>query len=129
MSPRDAVRGLAIGRIVLGVSLLLFPRLVGRLSIGPDADSAAVTVLSRALGARDAVVGGMMLHTLQNPQVAQRWIKTSAALDAVDCTAAFLARDGLPPSRRALFYALAGGSAVAHTVLAPRLPGDAIAST
>ena len=125
MSPRDAVRGLAIGRIVLGVSLLLFPRLVGRLSIGPDADTAAVTVLSRALGARDAVMGGMLLHTLQNPQVAQRWIKTCGALDTIDMTAAFLARDGLPPSRRVLFYALAGGSAVAHTALAPRIADEA----
>jgi hypothetical protein len=121
LSPRDAVRGLAIGRIVIGVALVLFPRLAGRLSIGDDGARTSVTVMGRALGIRDAVLGGMLLHTLSNPQVAQRWISTCGAIDAVDFTAAFLARDGLPAGKRLAFYAIAGGSAAAHTALAPRV--------
>lgn len=121
MSPRDAVRGLAIGRIAIGVAMLLFPRFSGRASIGPDGGRTSVTVLGRALGARDAVFGGMLLHTLSNPDVARRWTYTVGAIDAIDCSAAFLARRDLPPSRRLLFYLMAGGSAAAHTALAPRL--------
>jgi hypothetical protein len=121
LRPRGVLRGLAIGRIAIGVALLLFPRFAGRLSIGDDGGRTAVTVLGRALGARDAVFGGMLLHTLSNPQVARRWTSTLGVVDAVDCTAAFLARDGLSPSNRTMFYAVAGGSAAAHLALAQRL--------
>ena len=124
MSPRDALRGLAIGRIAIGVAMLLFPRFAGRLSIGGDGARTSVTVIGRALGARDAVFGGMLLHTLSNPQVGRRWASTLGAVDAVDCTAAFLARDGLSPSNRFFFYAVAGGSAAAHLALAQRLEED-----
>jgi hypothetical protein len=117
VQPRDAVRLLAFGRIALGASLLIAPRRVGALSIGPDADSGPVSVFSRALGARDALLGGMALHTVDTPQVAQRWVRACGAMDAVDFAAA-LAAPGLPPSRRLLFGVLAGGSAVAHGVLA-----------
>ena len=121
MRPADAVRALAVGRIAIGVTMLLFPRLAGRLSIGEDGGRPAVTVISRALGVRDAVFGGMLLHTLSSPQVARRWASALGAVDAVDCTAAFLARDALPRRLRLMFYLVAGGSAVAHAVLAPRL--------
>jgi hypothetical protein len=124
LSPRDAVRGLAIGRIAIGVASLLFPRLAGRLSVGPDGGSDAVTVMMRALGVRDAVLGGMTLHTLGNAQVARRWISTCGAIDAVDCAAAFAARRALPPSARMAFYVIAGGSAVAHAALSQRIADE-----
>ena len=128
MSPHDAVRGLAIGRIAIGVALVLFPRFVGRRMVGDDGARTAVTVLSRALGIRDAVLGGMLLHTLSNPQVAKRWISTCGAVDAVDLTAAFLARDGLPGRLRLMFYLVAGGSAAAHTALAQQLDAEPAAA-
>ena len=128
MSPRDAVRFLAMGRIAIGVASLLFPRLAGRLSVGPDGDSGAVTVVMRALGVRDAVLGAMTLHTLGNAQVARRWISTCGAIDAVDCAAAFAARRSLPPSTRLAFYVVAGGSAAAHAALSPKIQDDAPAA-
>jgi hypothetical protein len=128
VSPRDALRALAFGRIAMGVAALLFPRFAGRASVGSDGGSDAVTVVMRALGARDAVLGGMLLHTLGNAQVARRWVSTVGAIDAVDCTAAFLARDALPGSRRLFFYAVAGGSAAAHAALAQRLEDEPAAA-
>jgi len=128
LSPRDAIRGLAIGRIVMGVAMVLFPRPAGRLSVGADGGSRAVTVPMRALGARDAVFGGMVLHTLGNAQVARRWVSTVGAIDAVDCAAAFAARGALSRSKRLMFYAVAGGSAAVHLALAPKLEDDAPAA-
>jgi hypothetical protein len=116
VQPRDAVRLLAFGRIALGASLLIAPRRVGALSIGPDADSGPVSVFSRALGARDALLGGMALHTVDTPQVAQRWVGACGAMDAIDFAAA-MGASRLPASRRLLFGVLAGGSAVAHAAL------------
>ena len=117
MSPRDAVRALAIGRIVLGLALLLAPRLAGRLAVGPDADSAGASVIARALGIRDAIFGGMVLHTADHPQVGQRWLTACAVADAVDASAVLAARRDLPVSKALPFFLVAGGSAVAHTVL------------
>ncbi len=117
MSPRDAVRALAVGRIVLGLSLLFAPRLAGRLAVGADADSAGASVIARALGIRDAIFGGMVLHTADHPQVGQRWLTACAVADAVDASAVLAARRDLPASKALPFFLVAGGSAVAHTVL------------
>ena len=121
MSPRDLVRALAASRIAVGVALLLAPRRIGRLFWGPDADTPAASVAGRAAGARDALIGGMVLHTADNPQVARRWIASVAAIDAVDGLAAFAARDGLPRTRGWAFVVLALGSAVQHALLSQKM--------
>ena len=121
MSPRDAVRGLAIARIVVGAALLLAPRWAGRRFLGDTVDTAGGSVLGRALGARDAVLGGMLLHTLDNPQVARRWTATCGGVDAVDFFAVVSAGSGIPFSKRFSFMLVAGGSAVAHGVLSRQI--------
>ena len=115
MGSRDTVRALAIGRIVLGASLVLAPRRVASGWVGSDADTGAASV-GRALGARDVVLGGMLLHILDNPQVAQRWTATCGAVDAVDGLALLAARREIP-TVRGLAWASALGSAVGHFAL------------
>jgi hypothetical protein len=117
VNPRDAVRALAFGRIAIGVALVLFPRLVGRLMLGEGADNAAASVAGRALGIRDAVLGGMLLHTVDHPEVGRRWIATCGAVDAVDAFAAWRAGDEIPTGKRRVFLFIAGGSAIDHLVL------------
>jgi hypothetical protein len=117
VKPRDAVRALAFGRIVIGVALLLAPRRVGRLMLGPGADNAAASVAGRALGIRDTVLGFLTIHTLDRPQVAQRMVATCGVVDAIDFVAARAARDELPGFRAKLFQFVAGGSAIDHFVL------------
>ncbi len=117
MAPRDAARALAIGRIVLGVLLVLAPRRAAAGWVGADALTPGASVIARALGIRDAIFGGMVLHTVDHPQVGKRWLGACAVADAVDAAAAFAVRDELPPVRGKLGLLLAGGSAVAHAAL------------
>jgi hypothetical protein len=67
---------------------------------------------------RDAIFGGMVLHTVDHPQVGKRWLAACAVADGVDFAAAFAVRDELPPVRGKLGMLVAGGAAVAHAALA-----------
>jgi len=96
MSPRDVARLIAAGRIAIGAGLVLAPRLSTRPWIGEDAGRPGAKVLARAMGARDLVIGAIALHTLGNAQVAPRWQKAGAAVDAVDLAATLAARRELP---------------------------------
>jgi hypothetical protein len=107
--------------VAFGAIALIAPRFAGRAAVGIDADNAGASVLTRALGARDAVLGGMLLHVLDTPQVAQRWIATCGVVDLVDGSAVLAARRELPASKAAPFLAIALGSAVAHLVLSRRV--------
>ena len=125
MEPRDAVRALAVTRIAFGAGMVLAPGLAAGPFLGADAATPGATVIGRALGARDALMGAMVLHTADNPTVAKRWISSCAAIDVVDGVAALVARDGLPRVRGAAFVAIALGSAVAHGLLAQSVAGAA----
>ena len=50
--------------------------LAARVWIGPDAGRPGTTVIARAHGIREAVVGAIGLHTIDNPQVGPRWQRT-----------------------------------------------------
>lgn len=121
MAPRDAIRILAFGRIAIGVSTLMFPRLAMGSWVGRQAHTAAMSVAGRALGVRDAIFGGMLLHTLDHPQVAQRWAATCGACDVVDGVAALNVRSELPPVRGLAGTLLALGSGAAHLALSRQL--------
>ncbi|HEX8205674.1 MAG TPA: hypothetical protein VF587_06430, partial [Solirubrobacteraceae bacterium] len=94
--PRDAARLLAVGRIVIGAALVLAPKRAGAGWIGDAAERDETTVLARALGVRDVLLGAMVLHTVDHPDVAPRWLSATAACDAVDFAAGVAARDSLP---------------------------------
>ena len=121
MSPRDLARALGFSRIAFGGGLLAAPRGSAALFLGTDATTPAATVLSRAAGVRDAILGGMILHTVDNPQVARRWLTACAVADLVDGLAALSARDGLPKVRGAAFAALGLSATVGHAVVARQL--------
>ena len=134
MSPRAAVRALAFGRIAIGLALVLAPRRAAAGWIGSDADRPGASLLARALGIRDAIFGGMVLHTVDHPQVGRRWLAACAVADAVDFTAALSVRGDLPPVRGTMGMLVAGSSAAAHAALAQAVasPGgleDVAAST
>ena len=121
MAPRGVAKTLALGRVAIGAALVVAPRIAARPWIGPDADRDPVTVLARALGVRDLVLGLMALHTLDRPEVAARWQRTLAVCDLVDLGASAVARDALAPSALAGVGAVAGGAAAAELWLAGRL--------
>ncbi len=114
MSPRDVARVLAGGRIAIGAGLLAVPRISLAMWIGRDAADRAVAPVGRALGIREVVLGAMLLHTLDRPQVGARWLRALAACDGVDLLATIAARRALPAYRRPLIAALAGAAAAAQ---------------
>ena len=118
MDPRDAARLVAAGRIAIGAACVIAPRTAGATWIGPDARRPGATVFARALGARDVLLGAMVLHTVDRPDVGPRWLASTAACDAVDFAAAAAVRDDLPRVRGVLGMALAGGASVAGFALA-----------
>jgi hypothetical protein len=111
MEPRDVARVYAAGRVAIGAVALLAPRAVGRAWLGAAGATPAGGVAMRALGVRDLVLGGIALHTLDHPDVAPRWQRTCAAVDAVDFAATAAARSALPPVGSALVMAMAAGGA------------------
>jgi hypothetical protein len=89
-----AGRAIAAGRIAAGVALLAAP---GRISrgwvgdLGPGGET-----LTRCVGVRDLIMGGIALHTIGHPQVGPRWVATSAVADLVDGAASLAAGRALP---------------------------------
>ena len=121
MKPRDGARALHAGRIAFGVGLMLAPRLTAGAWIGARNITPGVTVLARALGARDALMGALALHTLDHEQVGPRYLASMAAVDAVDAAAALAVLPHLPRGRGTLGVLVAGGSAAAGVALSQAL--------
>ena len=90
----SAGRFIAAGRIAAGLALLLAPGRTSRAWIGDHGP--AGEALTRCVGIRDLVMGGIALHTVDHPQVGPRWVATCALADAVDAGASFAARRALP---------------------------------
>jgi hypothetical protein len=89
-----AGRAIAAGRIATGLGLMLAPRPIAKAwigDLGPGAEA-----VTRALGARDLVMGAITLHTIDHPQVGPRWVATCALTDLVDGAATWAARGALP---------------------------------
>ena len=89
-------RVIAAGRIAAGLALLLAPGRTSRAWVGDHGP--AGEALTRCVGIRDLVMGGIALHTVDHPQVGPRWVATCALADAVDAGASYAARRALPPS-------------------------------
>ncbi len=88
-------RVIAAGRIAAGLALLLAPGRTSRAWVGDHGP--AGEALTRCVGIRDLVMGGIALHTVDHPQVGPRWVATCALADAVDAGASYAARRALPP--------------------------------
>jgi hypothetical protein len=98
MSPREYARVLNVGRIALGLSLLLAPRLSARAWIGADAARPGTAAVARAHGVRDAVLGVIALQTIDDPLYGPRCQRLAGLCDAVDLGATVAARRSLPPT-------------------------------
>ena len=90
-----AGRAIAAGRVAAGFALLLAPGRTSRAWVGDQGP--AGEALTRCVGVRDLVMGGIALHTVDHPQVGPRWVATCALADAVDAGASYAARRALPP--------------------------------
>jgi hypothetical protein len=101
-----AGRAIAAGRIVTGAALLVAPGRTSRAwigDLGPGGEA-----VTRCVGIRDLVMGGITLHTIDHPQVGPRWVATCALADLVDGAATLAARRALPVTGALGVPALAG---------------------
>jgi hypothetical protein len=90
-----AGRAIAAGRVLTGLALLVAPGRTSRAWIGDVGPGGEV--VTRCVGIRDLVMGGITLHTIDHPQVGPRWVATCALADAVDGAGSLAARRALPP--------------------------------
>jgi hypothetical protein len=121
MSARDLARVLAGARLLIGAGLLAAPRLSLGMWLGRDTATPSLAPVGRALGVREVVLGAMALHTLDRPEVARRWLRTLAAIDAVDLAATLAAGRALPAPGRVLIAAMAGTGAAGQAWAAAQL--------
>jgi hypothetical protein len=124
LSPRDVARVLAAGRVAIGALLLAAPRRSLAVWLGRAAAERSVAPVGRALGVREVVLGAMLLHTLDRPPIAVRWLRTLAACDAVDLAATVAAGRALPPVGRALIVAMASTGSAGQLWAAGRLAAE-----
>ncbi len=117
--PRTTALGIARGRVVLGITMLVLPGLAGRVAFG--ATSREGRTLLRMLGAREIVLGvGAITAVKEHTQDAE-WVGMGAVSDAVDVAALLMAPG--PPVRRAL-NAFTAASGAATGMLCARMMAD-----
>jgi hypothetical protein len=119
-----AARGLALGRVALGAGLVLAPARLGRPWIGAVADRPGGQVVLRALGARDVLLGAIVLHLAGRGPAGARAVQAAAVADAADFVATLAARRELPALGSAGVLALAGAAAAAGAAVGRSLSGS-----
>jgi hypothetical protein len=104
-------RGLAINRVAFGLGYIAAPEQTGKGWVGKVAKKGGATVLTRALGARDLVLGAGALWAMRSESHAARpWFAAHAVADATDLAATVAARDSLPKSGFRFAALMAGAS-------------------
>jgi hypothetical protein len=125
---RRGTTAVAAGRVVLGVTALVWPSVPARPWVGAAADDVAARVFGRALGARDLALGLGALAALQGPAAgagsARAWVAAGALSDALDVVASVKSWSELPRFTRWLVAASAGGASLAG--LAGALVADGV---
>ncbi|HYF24289.1 MAG TPA: hypothetical protein VD931_00980 [Baekduia sp.] len=122
MEPQASAKLLGWGRFAIGVGMLAAPGLATRGWIGADADRTGTQVVTRAFGAREALLGFIQAHVASRPGVGARTVQALAVCDAIDAVISLAARRQLPPSGVAMITAVAGSAAISGTLTARRLP-------
>lgn len=118
-----ATRGLAAGRIALGVALFVAPRQAARGWLGRDAETTGASAAVRGLGARDVALGVGLLAASDpgdDHRDLRRWLEAGIVADVADAAATLLM--GRPDVRRGGVVALAASGAAFGSWLRARLP-------
>ena len=112
MALRIAAAALALNRVAFGLGYLAAPEQTASSWIGRKGKSRQSTVLTRALGARDLVLGAGALVAMGRGDAAEarRWFAAHAVADGADLAATRAVRDKLPESGYRFGAAMAAGS-------------------
>jgi hypothetical protein len=123
-SARDVVRTIAMSRAAIGVSLLLAPRLAGKLFVGGLVDQPGGQFISRAIGVREVALASGLLVAMERDRPVRGWVEAAVLVDAVDSFVAVFRGRGLPALGRFLFAAGGAAFAIAGASSAPNVDRD-----
>ncbi|MDQ3608111.1 MAG: hypothetical protein M3459_04300 [Actinomycetota bacterium] len=123
MEARRIAQAIGAARIAMGLGFAAAPNLA-RAWLGPAAQREDVGIAVRAFGVRDAVLGGLALHTASRPQVAARMAAMGIVVDAVDLGATVAARRSVPATGVVLVALMAGGAIAGQAVVYRELRGQ-----
>ena len=117
MTARTIATCIALGRVVIGVGVIVAPDRVARNWVGET--GTGVQVIGAALGARDVAVALGTLNALRRDEGVKPWLAASAFCDAADAVATFSRRNDVPKTGAVGVTALAAaGAALGVYVLA-----------
>lgn len=107
-------RILGMGRVGIGLALVLAPGRFGRTWIGAPASTDGGKMALRAAGARDIAIGIGTVRALDaGDPSARQWVTIAGACDLADSAATLLSYRSLPTRKRAISLIVAAGSAAA----------------
>lgn len=121
MSSRTLLTLIAGGRVVIGLAMLVAPKLVGERWLGRGGADVESATLMRVAGIRDTAFGVGALVAARNGSDPRPWHAASAVIDGTDACATATA-EGVPGPNKAGAIAVAGGAALA--ALAAIILGD-----
>jgi len=108
---------LGLGRVLLGLFILAWPRRAAQLFVVPGADATPdARFVTRLAGNRDLMLGVGLLAA--PPAQKAAWLAICTAVDALDAAVAGLSGRGSLGRRAVLANVVAGGSAAAAGLLA-----------
>ena len=118
MDDRSVARLIGAGRLGFGVALLAAPTRTSRVWLGPTSGEGPVQVFTRAIGARDLVLGLGLLRAAEAGDPVAPWLRAGAVVDALDTLSTIAAFRRLPKVLRFGVTAIGVGAAVAGFRLA-----------
>jgi hypothetical protein len=107
---RALATGLAVNRLLFGVSFVAAPERSSRSWISVDAATGGGRVMTRATGARDLALGLGALRALRTGADARPWFAAHLVSDATDFLATWSERRELPKPSVAYALTMAGAS-------------------
>jgi hypothetical protein len=108
VSPRDAARLTAIGRVGIGAALMLVPQLATPLYVRRGDFGAGDRMFARMVGARDLGLGLGVLGALGRGPALRGWLAAGILADAADIAASVKEGEALAPTAVPLFIGTAG---------------------
>lgn len=118
---REMTRWYAAGRVAIGGTLLVMPRLLSGW-IGDDARRPGTATIARCFAARDLAIGAGTLLAMADGAPLRRWLQVGAACDAADVFASALALGRIPTRKAVTAMAAAAFGAATGAHLAHRVP-------
>lgn len=110
LTDEDLVRALSLGRVVIGVAAFVAPRRFARAWTGEGTETVIASIATRGLAARDVALGLGTLLALERGAPVKHWIQAQVVADGADALGTLANFRDLPPVRRWLTLATAGGA-------------------